>query len=243
MQRPTREEMEVRVHEMVHGVTCDVCGKHFQSRTQLNVHALIHSAEAKKAKGIARLNGASAPGQHSAARRVEAPALCPACGEQLSTMTVLVKHYQRRHAAPDAALECAKCGKRFKTKSDLSRHEGLCLSGPDAGKVIRCTVCQMIQTTANAWREHSKQTKHRSCELCWPDGSSGGAAGAAGAVPSARAFGTVLDDDEIHAPGDEPASEDEAIVVHVGHLDAALEAHHPPSESLGGSRAKLARLE
>ena len=62
-------------------------------------------------------------------------------------------------------------------------------------------------------------------------------------MPSARAFGTVLDDDEIHAPGDEPASEDEAIVVHVGHLDAALEAHHPPSESLGGSRAKLARLE
>ena len=194
--------METRVRDMLHGVSCATCGKHFASRRLLLVHERVHT----------RL-----PGVLKKPAIVQGPAICPVCGEQSSTNTVLTKHYLRKHAQ-EVSFPCSKCAKAFYTKSDAVQHQKLCLKGPDVGKVFRCITCQMIRRSAASWREHAQLTSHRTFELCWPDGSSAEPlAGARGALPP-EAFGTVLEDEEVAAAHDVPASDDEAAIVHVGAL-------------------------
>ena len=215
--RPSEEEMRDRVEINLHGKTCPECGKSFKSRQTY----MIHMAIKHQNMPLKEVMGSSDAG--SAATT---PAICPACDQQCSTMAVLLKHYMRKHveAADITQFSCPKCGRAHKTKSDLKEHEPFCLRGADEGKVIRCLVCQFLAANMHTWANHQKITKHRSFDLCWPDGSSGDAPRppTMSAVPAA--FGVVLDDEEVrradglsaHA---DPASEDEAVVVHVGQLE------------------------
>lgn len=199
VQRPSRDVMETRVRDMLHGVSCATCGKHFASRPLLLVHQSVHT----RLRGIMKKP-----------RKLQETAICPVCGEQSSTLTVLTKHFLRKHVK-QVSFPCAKCAKAFDTKSDAVQHQKLCLKGPDVGKVFRCLACHMIRRTAASWREHAQLTSHRTFELCWPDGSFAEGLGAREALLP-KDFGTVLEDEEVAAAHGDPYLEDEAVVVHVG---------------------------
>lgn len=248
-----------RVQDAIHGVECEVCGQRFTSRTRLDVHMQRHRASeiAKKKSGNGLLvkptqmtnkvwAQAGEEAERSAGpnkRTFEPPALCPDCGQQCSTITVLTKHFLRKHV-DGAAFKCAKCDKGFNTKSDRTRHESVCLRGPDAGKVIRCLACQMVHKTAWAWATHMDLTKHKLFELCWPDGSTGPApppTSAAGQLvaPPPEEFGTVLDDEAAAAlEAQESRIEDEAEVVHIGRLEV-LEADGRVPQPARGTKRKV----
>ena len=214
LQRPTVAEVEQRIHEKNHGVSCPLCKKDFRSRTQYEQHAQSCGKPAGSGK---RKRDEESVGSW--------PAVCPVCSQQLSTMTVLIKHYQRSHAqAAAASFPCSKCGKVFKTKADVAEHEPRCLNGKDDGKVIRCVQCQLICKTAWEWKHHSQLSKHKDFELCWPDGSRAqydepGTRPEQVMKPPPETFGTLLTDAEVaqlYAHQQEPPPSCEAELVHVG---------------------------
>ena len=219
--RPSVEEMRDRVDINLHGIACPECGKSCKSRQNLAMHMQKHQNSTDGlTPGFKR---AQLPPQLESSMPATTPAICPACNQQCSTMAVLLKHYMRKHVEA-ANFPCPKCGHGHKTKADLKAHEPLCLKGPDEGKVIRCLACQFLSPNVNAWVLHQRMTKHRACELCWPDGSSGQGPQPTSLSAVPTAFGVVLDDDEVVradglAADADPASEDEAVVVHVGQLE------------------------
>lgn len=241
--------MRERMDAMLNGVSCPVCSKWFKSRANLIVHAAIHEDDSGK-KRTHRRTGESRGGkqiEEDMGLKKISPAVCPTCNQQFSTTTTLNRHYLRKHVEGVTFL-CPKCGTHKKSKADLRTHVPFCLRGPDAGKIIRCTACQFMVENAHSWQQHSKLTNHRNYELCWPDGSSGTGPKPAGLSAMPSAFGTVLHDDEVvlasGAPDDEPASEDEAVVVHVGQLEVLHDCLKPGTiqPAPQGSEAKVPRL-
>ena len=238
--------MERRVNANLYGVDCPECGKKFKSIGQLDLHLKTHGmnksapssrkrphaaiAGEASADGATEDNGGNTPTFRVFADKI--PAICPLCKEQSSTMTVLTKHYMRKHVQ-NVFFECRKCGAKKPTRTDITKHEALCLRGPDEGKVIRCTACQMLLPTANSWRTHSELSKHRFFDLCWPDGSSGDSAppnpAESDKIVLDDAFGTVLDDDEAAAleAAHDARAEEEVVLVHVGKLDVLAAEGRP----------------
>jgi hypothetical protein len=199
---------------------CDECGKQFKSEQVLLVHKNSHlktPLPRTRAEGEAPTTKVVTPAGIVKDRRraQETPALCPECGQQFATITVLQKHFLRKHLGGDVSnFACEKCGKAFKTRADAKQHQELCLQGVDCGKVIRCRTCQFEVVSGPAWRMHRQLTKHRTYEIAWPLD-----------LEIEGVYGEVLDDSVVDAHREEFGGHDnEAEVLFVERLARAADA-------------------
>ncbi|XP_067637601.1 zinc finger protein 595-like isoform X4 [Eurosta solidaginis] len=102
---------------------CDICGKHFKTKSVLNIHKLIHSGEKPHKCDLCekRFAQATALTQHMRTHTGEKPYKCKYCERCFATKSILNKHLRGIHLG-DNIHRCKFCPLAFRFASELRLH-------------------------------------------------------------------------------------------------------------------------
>ncbi|CAH4034154.1 unnamed protein product [Pieris brassicae] len=143
------------VHRQSKEHSCDVCGKKFGTRGDLEQHAAVHTAECKYAcrscdkKFRSRASRYIHEQIHEGVKNYE----CSTCGKCFRWRTHLHRH-TLRHAA-DKKHECAVCGRGFSVHCDLLRHARTHAVGSYECEECRVKFAQIRYLKAHMRKKHS----------------------------------------------------------------------------------------
>ncbi|XP_072471535.1 uncharacterized protein [Notamacropus eugenii] len=130
---------------------CNVCGKSFKRRGDLNKHGRVHTGEkpfpcnecGKSFKQPGHLSG------HKRLHSENKPFECNECGKSFRCSGYLTKH-KRIHNS-EKPFECDECGKSFQQNSCLTVHKRI----HTGEKPFECNEC------GKSFRRHIKLTAHK----------------------------------------------------------------------------------
>ncbi|XP_037772950.1 zinc finger protein 271-like [Penaeus monodon] len=94
MHKECLEDMQIKVEATLNRFVCEVCGKKFSHKSNINIHMRVHTKEK--------------------------PYSCDICNKAFSQISDLTRH-MRVHTK-EKPYSCEICDKAFSQKSDLTRH-------------------------------------------------------------------------------------------------------------------------
>ena len=204
--RPTRVELLSRLRGETLP-TCEHCGATFPEQKMKALHMsgingyfceILHGPDGEFARQRSREKGQRPKNSGMP------PAICPECDMQFATISVLLKHFSRKHS-DERPFACVHCAYAFKTLADRNEHQELCLAGENAGKVIRCVACAFELTSREKWKEHKRYTKHKKFVTAWP--------ASARAPTRSVPWGEIID--ESHPDYVDPMTVPEAVIISI----------------------------
>ncbi|KAG5856170.1 hypothetical protein ANANG_G00005200 [Anguilla anguilla] len=137
---------------------CKDCGRRFESKFWLAMHAQVHSSSWQKAQERALLRRKELRSQFSPeARR------CSDCGGRFTWPHSLALHRRRRHRRPPSAEHACQCGRSFGSRLGLFRHE---LRHVRSGCYICCLCGVSFKKSARLvshWQRHRENGPLLTC--------------------------------------------------------------------------------
>nr|XP_020453849.1 zinc finger protein 121-like [Monopterus albus] len=175
---------------------CDICGKAFKSRSQVNIHLRVHTGETPYSCKICGKEFRFRSGLviHMRTHTGEKPFACKTCGKGFTCSSSLANH-MRIHTG-EKPFSCKTCGKNFVSTSRLTSHlrihtDEKPYSCKTCGKCFRvnqvllvhmrthtgekpnlCTTCGKRFSGVSALKRHMRihtDVKPYSCKLCSKD--------------------------------------------------------------------------
>ncbi|XP_067637599.1 zinc finger protein ZFP2-like isoform X2 [Eurosta solidaginis] len=122
-QKVTVPYKNIRYKNEQYKYPCDICGKHFKTKSVLNIHKLIHSGEKPHKCDLCekRFAQATALTQHMRTHTGEKPYKCKYCERCFATKSILNKHLRGIHLG-DNIHRCKFCPLAFRFASELRLH-------------------------------------------------------------------------------------------------------------------------
>ncbi|XP_059057800.1 zinc finger protein 99-like [Achroia grisella] len=100
---------------------CHVCGKGFQNKTKLELHALRHGRPTVRCRECGRAcYDKHALARHAATHAPHRPHACARCGRAFKLRSNLLRHARVHTTA--TPYECTMCGKKFKYSTSVNLH-------------------------------------------------------------------------------------------------------------------------
>ncbi|XP_067635455.1 uncharacterized protein [Eurosta solidaginis] len=102
---------------------CDICGNHFKTKSVLNLHKILHSAEKPHKCDICEMRFVRATilSQHMRTHTGEKPYKCKYCERCFTTKDLLKRHLRANHLG-DTTHSCESCPLAFRLASELRLH-------------------------------------------------------------------------------------------------------------------------
>ncbi|XP_055544536.1 zinc finger protein 227-like [Wyeomyia smithii] len=127
------------VHAGVKRHECSICSKRFSSLYNLRTHMHVHTGEEKRFK-------------------------CDICGKSFHALSMVKKHYGVHTG--ERPYMCAVCSKGFFNRSDLERHNRI----DHTEKIYKCDICGVELNTKHDLKIHISSTHNEllpyQCETC-----------------------------------------------------------------------------
>jgi len=173
------------VHEDYKPYKCEICGKGFNNKCQLEVHSVVHTGEkphtcdqcgnSYSQKTHLRTHIKKAHEGIKMKTYVRQKVMCVECGKLLQSRAKLEAHILIVHKGikmdQNKQLACGKCDKLFSSRQSLQKHEKIhTTSTLDERRTISCPSCTTTFTLKENLRRHIRAVhegiKPHSCEVC-----------------------------------------------------------------------------
>ena len=148
---------------------CEICGKQFNSRQRLVIHAQVHdnSIERQRPFKCSTCSKSFYTSQDLWSHQrihLGAKYTCPQCGKQLASTGSLHNHIKSVHHQKE--FECTLCDKKFALKQKLTNH--ILYAHQNGQKPFQCAQCDQgfvhKQSYEAHLRKHNGTVLH--CQLC-----------------------------------------------------------------------------
>ncbi|XP_047468538.1 zinc finger protein 480-like [Penaeus chinensis] len=159
------EDAQLKVKATLSRFVCEVCGKKFSHKSNINIHMRVHTKEKPYSCDICKkaFSQISDLTRHMRVHTKEKPYSCDICDKAFTQKSDLGKH-MRVHTK-EKPYNCEICKKAFSQINDLTRH----MRVHTKEKPYSCEICDKAFTQksdlAKHMRVHTKE-KPYSCEIC-----------------------------------------------------------------------------
>ncbi|XP_067613492.1 zinc finger protein 492-like isoform X3 [Eurosta solidaginis] len=152
-------------HEGIKQYECEICGKRFERKFDLNKHKIIHSEEKPFKCDFCEMRFANIYNQirHMRLHTGDKPYKCEICGKDLITKYALTRHKLIHNA--EKPYKCDFCGMSFIHRHSFRRH----IQNHTGEKPFKCKYCEFTFPSKSEevqhLRTHLGKNVYR-CELC-----------------------------------------------------------------------------